>query len=158
MILKLGFQDQSLDSGKKCLLNVAIKIMFLFIFLDVPERPEEVEITKVTRDLISMTWKPPKSDGGSEITMYILEARMIGKDKFTRLTKDDLMDRKYTMDGLKEGDTYEFRVMAVNEVGAGKPSFCTKSVTCRDELGECCCSLKHLVLKCCGLVCMISTG
>lgn len=103
---------------------------------DVPDRPEELEVTKVTKDLISVTWKPPKSDGGSEITMYILEARMIGKDKFTRLTKEKLLERKYTYDGLREGDTYEFRVIAVNEVGPGKPSFCTKPITCKDELGE----------------------
>lgn len=102
----------------------------------VPDRPEELEVTKVTKDLISITWKPPKFDGGSEITMYILEARMIGKDKYTRLTKEKLMERKYTYDGLREGDTYEFRVIAVNEVGPGKPSFCTKPITCKDELGE----------------------
>lgn len=102
----------------------------------VPDRPEELEVTKVTKDLISVTWKAPKFDGGSEITMYILEARMIGKDKFTRLTKEKLMERKYTYDGLREGDTYEFRVIAVNEVGPSKPSFCTKPITCKDELGE----------------------
>ena len=101
-----------------------------------PERPEELEVTKVTKDLISLTWKAPKFDGGSEITMYILEARMIGKDKFTRLTKEKLMERKYTFDGLREGDTYEFRVIAVNEVGPSKPSFCTKPITCKNELGE----------------------
>lgn len=82
-----------------------------------------------------MTWKPPKYDGGSEVISYILEARMIGKDKFVRLTKEKLMDRRYTYDGLREGDTYEFRVSAVNEVGPGKPSFSTKPITCKDELG-----------------------
>lgn len=61
---------------------------------------------------------------------------MIGKDKYTRLTKEKLLGRKYTYDGLREGDTYEFRVLAVNEVGPGKPSFCTKPITCKDELGE----------------------
>lgn len=104
--------------------------------LGVPDRPEEVEVTKVTKDMIGITWKAPKFDGGSEITMYILEARMIGKDKFTRLTKERLMERKFTYDGLREGDTYEFRVIAVNEVGPSKPSFCTKPITCKDELGE----------------------
>lgn len=102
----------------------------------VPDRPEELEVTRVTKDLIGVTWKPPKSDGGSEVTMYILEARMIGKDKYSRLTKEKLLERKYTCDGLREGDTYEFRVLAVNEVGPSKPSFCTKPITCKDELGE----------------------
>lgn len=102
----------------------------------VPDRPEELEVTKVTKDLIGVTWKAPKFDGGSEITMYILEARMIGKDKFARVTKESLMERKYTFDGLREGDSYEFRVIAVNEVGPSKPSFVTKQITCKNELGE----------------------
>lgn len=112
--------------------------------LGVPDRPEELEVTKVTKDLISVTWKPPKFDGGSEVTMYILEARMIGKDKFSRLTKEKLMERKYTYDGLREGDTYEFRVIAVNEVGSSKPSFCTKPITCKDELGKYCLWLESM--------------
>lgn len=102
----------------------------------VPDRPEELEVTAVTRDSISLTWKAPKFDGGSEVIMYILEARMIGKDKFVRLTKEKLMERRYTYDGLRDGDTYEFRVLAVNEIGVGKPSFSTKPITCKDELGE----------------------
>lgn len=89
----------------------------------------------MTKGYISVTWKPPKNDGGSEVTSYLLEARAIGKDKFVRLTKERLMDRRFTYDGLREGDTFEFRVSAVNEIGQGKPSFCTKPVTCKDELG-----------------------
>lgn len=69
------------------------------------------------------------------MTSYILEARMIGKDKFMRLTKEKLMDRRFTYDGLREGESFEFRVSAVNEIGQGKPSFCTKPITCKDELG-----------------------
>lgn len=83
-----------------------------------------------------MAWRPPKYDGGAEVTMYVLEARQIGKDQFTRLTTDKLMDRKYTYEGLKDGSSYEFRVSAVNEIGQGKPSFSTKPVTCKDALGK----------------------
>lgn len=103
--------------------------------LAVPDRPEDIDVTVVTKTYISLTWKPPKSDGGSDVTSYVLEARMIGKDRFVRLTKDKLMDRRFTYDGLREGESYEFRVSAVNEIGQGKPSFNTKSITCRDELG-----------------------
>lgn len=114
----------------------------------VPDRPEDLEVTKVSKDLISVAWKAPKNDGGSEITMYILEARMIGKDKFTRLTKEPLLERKYTHDGLREGESYEFRVIAVNEVGPGKPSFCTKPITCKDEMGEYWLSLHRSWMSC----------
>lgn len=69
------------------------------------------------------------------MTSYVLEARPIGKDKYIRLTKERLMDKRFTYDGLREGDTYEFRVSAVNEIGQGKPSFNTKPIICKDELG-----------------------
>eukprot|EP00061_Rhincodon_typus_P019022 g48455.t1 len=77
--------------------------------ISVPERPEDLEVTAVTKQSVSLKWNPPKYDGGSDITMYILEARLIGKDKFVKLTKEKLLDRTFKHSGLKEGDTYEYR-------------------------------------------------
>lgn len=103
----------------------------------VPERPEDLIITAVTKDSISVAWRPPKYDGGAEVTAYVLESRMIGRDNFTKVGGEDkLMDRKFTLTGLKDGSSHEFRVSAVNQVGQGKPSFATKPVQCKDELGE----------------------
>lgn len=103
----------------------------------VPERPEDLEVKEVTKGSVTLTWNPPKYDGGSDIINYVLESRLIGTEKFHKVTSDNLMSRKYTVKGLKEGDTYEYRVSAVNIVGQGKPSFCTKPITCKDELGMC---------------------
>lgn len=103
----------------------------------VPERPEDLEVTAVTKDSISLAWRPPKYDGGAEVTSYVLEVRQIGKDEFTRVATDNkLMDRKFVHEGLKQGCTYEFRVSAVNQIGQGKPSFSTKPITCKEELGK----------------------
>lgn len=108
----------------------------LFFPPAVPERPEDLEVTEIKKDAISVAWRPPKYDGGAEVTSYVLEARLIGKDNFTRVTEDKLMDKKFTFGGLKENSTYEFRVSAVNQIGQGKPSFCTKPITCKEELGK----------------------
>lgn len=103
----------------------------------VPERPEDLIITAITKDSISVTWRPPKYDGGADVTSYVLESRMIGHDNFVRVGGEDkLMDRRFTLAGLKEGSSHEFRVSAVNQVGQGKPSFATKPVQCKDELGK----------------------
>lgn len=103
----------------------------------VPERPEDLIISAVTKSSISVAWSPPKYDGGAEVTEYVLESRMIGRDNFVRVGGDmKLMDRKFTLTELKEGSNHEFRVSAVNQVGQGKPSFTTKPVQCKDELGE----------------------
>lgn len=109
--------------------------LFLCLFTAVPDRPEDLEVKAVTKNSVTLTWNPPKYNGGSDITMYVLESRLIGKEKFHRVTKEKMLDRKYTVEGLKEGDTYEYRVSACNIVGQGKPSFCTKPITCKDEIG-----------------------
>lgn len=93
-------------------------------------------MTAVTKQSVSLKWKPPKYDGGSDITMYTLESRLIGKEKFIKVTKEKLLDRMFTHSALKEGDTYEYRVSAINAVGQGKPSFCTKPIACKDQLGK----------------------
>lgn len=115
-------------------------MLYLIIFVSrpaVPERPEDLIITAVTKDSISVAWRPPKYDGGADVTQYVLESRMIGRDNFTRVGGEDkLMDRKFTLTGLKDSSSHEFRVSAVNQVGQGKPSFATKPVQCKDELGE----------------------
>lgn len=111
---------------------------FDYFFTAVPERPENLVITSVTKDSIGLAWRPPKYDGGSEVTSYVLEMRLLGKDNFTRVATDNkLLDRKFVQEGLKVGSTYEFRVSAVNQIGQGKPSFSTKPVTCKVELGKC---------------------
>ncbi|KAF7659757.1 hypothetical protein LDENG_00293790, partial [Lucifuga dentata] len=103
--------------------------------ISIPERPEDLIVTAVTKDSISVAWRPPKYDGGAEVTAYILQSRMVGCDSFTRVGGDDnLMDRKFTLTGLKDGSSHEFRVSAVNQVGQGKPSFCTKPIQCKDEV------------------------
>lgn len=108
----------------------------ILTFAAVPERPEDLGVKEVTKDSVTLTWNPPKYDGGSEIINYVLESRLIGTEKFHKVTNDNLLGRKYTVKGLKEGDTYEYRVSAVNIVGQGKPSFCTKPITCKDDLGR----------------------
>lgn len=112
--------------------------LLIYYFTAVPERPENLEITAVTKDSISLAWRQPKYDGGAEVTSYVLEIRPLGKDNFTRVATDsNLMERRFVHEGLKVGSTYEFRVSAVNQVGQGKPSFSTKPVACKEEIGKC---------------------
>lgn len=45
------------------------------------------------------------------------------------------------MPNLHEGETYQFRVRAVNAAGEGKPSKQTEPVTCRPHVSKCISSL-----------------
>ena len=99
-----------------------------------PGRPEDARVTDVTRNTVSLEWKAPKLDGGSPITEYILEKRMVGQEKYLPATDKMVRDTKITVDGFNEGDNYEFRVIAKNDRGAGPPSFPTKPVVCRHNI------------------------
>jgi len=67
-------------------------------------------------------WKPPKSDGGAEITNYVMEHRVESGIKWVRATDEKISDTKYTVKGLKEDMVYEFRVSAENKAGVGPAS------------------------------------
>ena len=72
-------------------------------------------------------WKPPKKDGGSPITGYNLEMKSSSDIKWKKVT-EGIEDTKYTVEGLTEGTSYEFRVQAENKAGASQPSKGTNAV------------------------------
>ena len=65
----------------------------------------------VTEDSVSLSWKPSKSDGGSEITSYIVEYRLDGAFQWKQ-TRDVIAQTSYTVRKLQKGSVYQFRVYA----------------------------------------------
>lgn len=88
---------------------------------DEPGAPGQLKATDWDKDHVDLQWVPPKDDGGSPITGYVVEK----KDKFGNWEKalDVPPDQtKATVGDLIEGQPYEFRVRAVNAAGPGDPS------------------------------------
>ncbi|KJH43663.1 fibronectin type III domain protein [Dictyocaulus viviparus] len=87
---------------------------------DEPGKPGRPNITDYDADRIDLEWEPPTKDGGAPIEGYIVEVR----DPQTREWKvmAQVPDAKASIDGLKTGKEYQFRVKAVNKAGAGQPS------------------------------------
>ena len=81
-----------------------------------------------------MTWKPPKSDGGADITNYVVEHRIESGVKWVRATDDKVAETSYTVKGLKEDMVYEFRVSAENRAGVGPASDPTAPVTVKEQI------------------------
>lgn len=93
-----------------------------FCILDAPGKPDPPECTETTRSTITVTWKPPSNDGGNTITHYTLEKMVAPHGDWEPASRAPIRGTNYTVAKLKEGTQYQFRVKAVNDAGAGKPS------------------------------------
>lgn len=70
-----------------------------------------------TRDGLTLVWPEPQDDGGSPVTHYEVEYKE-PKGAFWQLLNGYCPSNNYQVRNLKEGSKYEFRVRAVNAVGA----------------------------------------
>ncbi|XP_039989339.1 titin-like [Xiphias gladius] len=89
--------------------------------LDSPSAPTNLEVKDVKRDSVSISWEAPLIDGGAKISHYIIEKREEGRKAFTSVCSSCVRN-SYKIDNLQEGHFYYFRVLAVNEFGAGLPA------------------------------------
>ncbi|KAM3877762.1 immunoglobulin-like and fibronectin type III domain-containing protein 1 [Diretmus argenteus] len=88
------------------------------IVLDRPGPPEgPVEIVETTSSVIEIKWNPPKDDGGSAVTNYIVERQQAGHNLWTKLgdvsaDKTTFRDRNVT-----HGKNYNYQIYAENPEG-----------------------------------------
>lgn len=97
-----------------------------------PSAPENVQITEVFKNSISLSWSPPTTDGGSPVIGYFIERSLAAKDRWLRITKSTMTQLNYADKEVVEDTEYIYRVTAENKVGAGPPSEPTKPVKAKD--------------------------
>lgn len=91
--------------------------------LGAPDAPTAPEITDTSPSAIGLKWQKPKSDGGSPILGYIVEKREPGViDEWRPVNSKPIIGTQFMVPNLEENHGYEFRVIAVNDAGPGKPS------------------------------------
>lgn len=90
----------------------------------------------VNRFGATVSWEKPKSDGGSEITSYIIEFRDRTSVSWEVAMIAKALDRTATLTDVVENKEYIFRVKAENKAGIGKPSAATDPVKIMDPIGE----------------------
>ncbi|TDH06482.1 hypothetical protein EPR50_G00113840 [Perca flavescens] len=101
---------------------------------DVPDAPENVAVGVVNRFGATVSWEPPKHDGGSEITAYVIELRDRTAVKWEAAMVCGAKDRTATLSDVVENKEYIFRVRAENKAGIGRPSAATKPVKIMDPI------------------------
>ncbi|KAL3982100.1 Fibronectin type III domain family protein [Acanthocheilonema viteae] len=98
---------------------------------DPPGPPSTPKITGYGRNQISLSWNPPHNDGGSLILGYVIEKFEKGSNDWTPVKMRLIKNTEATVTGLIEGETYQFRIRAVNLAGEGEPSGSSEPTVCR---------------------------
>ena len=102
-----------------------------------PSAPVNPQVKDVERRAVTLKWFPPANDGGSPVTGYIVEYRVSGKFRWDVANHGDpVVDQRYTVRNLKDGESYEFRIAAVNKAGTGAFAPVDMIVAVKEPVGK----------------------
>lgn len=105
--------------------------------LDPVDPPSQPVALNITRHEVTLQWMKPQSDGGFPITGYTVEKRELPNGRWLKANFSNIHETSFTVSGLTENSSYEFRVFARNSAGSvSKPSKPSEVIICRDDLEE----------------------
>jgi tellurite resistance-related uncharacterized protein len=90
----------------------------------------------VTSKSVTIEWEQPESNGGTEITAYIIEKHLAKSSQWSRVATLDSYCLSYCIDNLKETSELNFRVLAENAIGVSAPAY-TDSITLKTHASTC---------------------
>lgn len=93
------------------------------------------EIMDVTKSSVALAWSKPKDDGGSAITGYFVEYKVVSAETWSR-HEAKITSTMFTLPGLTPDTDYQFRIVAVNDIGESEAGPVSDPVTCKDPFGE----------------------
>uniref|UniRef100_A0A3B1K8U6 Immunoglobulin like and fibronectin type III domain containing 1, tandem duplicate 4 n=1 Tax=Astyanax mexicanus TaxID=7994 RepID=A0A3B1K8U6_ASTMX len=80
-----------------------------------------VELIDSTDNIIEFKWNPPKDEGGSKVTNYIIERQQVGQSTWKKMS-DVSSDRTTFRDkNVSHGKRYIYRIYAENPEGISEP-------------------------------------
>ncbi|KAF2897463.1 hypothetical protein ILUMI_08712 [Ignelater luminosus] len=94
-----------------------------------PGKPQLVSESEITPDVVTIRWDPPRYDGGSPITGYLVEHRRYGSPHWVRATPLLVPFTELSLSGLEPGWRYQFRISAENAVGLSAPGELSELLT-----------------------------
>lgn len=102
--------------------------------LDRPGKPENLRADEFAGDALTLYWSPPKDNGGSDVTNYIIERREARTQTWTKVSSY-VTNSFIRVRNLSIGKDYEFRVMAENKYGVSEPATTSEPIRARHPFG-----------------------
>uniref|UniRef100_A0A7N6C0P0 Myomesin 2a n=1 Tax=Anabas testudineus TaxID=64144 RepID=A0A7N6C0P0_ANATE len=90
--------------------------------MEEPGPAYDLSFSEVRSHSLVILWKAPVYTGASAVTGYFVDMAKKGSSEFVTLNQEAVRHRYLQVADLEEGETYVFRVRAVNANGIGKPS------------------------------------
>ena len=91
-------------------------------FSDKPLPPlGPMKYNNITHNAVELSWQPPASDRGAQITKYKIEYREVKHQDWTEAGTAVGAVTKFRVTGLEDSTGYKFRVTACNAAGFGNP-------------------------------------
>ncbi|KAM5269905.1 myomesin-3 isoform 1-T1 [Hipposideros larvatus] len=101
--------------------------------LGAPGSPLNVRCLDVNRDCLILTWTPPSDTRGSPITGYSIELCQGESEQWVPCHEAPGGTCRCPIQGLIEGQSYRFRVRALNKAGSSVPSKASEPVVMGDH-------------------------
>lgn len=107
---------------------------------DKPLMPEgPIIVDALLKNSVIISWKPPKDDGGSMITNYIVEKREAKEGEQWHLVSSAIPGTICRVPNLTESAGYYFRVSAQNQYGISESLEIPSVVIIKSPFGKFCC-------------------
>lgn len=115
--VSLTINDANIDDAGQYKVEVsnaggAAELGFGLKVVGAPEKPTgPLGVSDITKSTCRLQWKPPKTDGGSKITRYVVERQEVGIPYWVTVSSR-CKDCNQDVQGLYENNQYAFRVSA----------------------------------------------
>ena len=105
---------------------------------DPPGSAQNLTVIEFYKDYITISWEAPETDGGSPIIQYIIEKRDVTRSSgmWVLAGTVDAAEFQFRATKLFQGNVYQFRVFAENQVGPGVPATMSGTITAKLPYGN----------------------
>ena len=85
-----------------------------------PSQPPKPTVSNIHSSSVKLRWGAPTFDGTSPVTSYEIESLQEGFGEWHQIAQNSR--NSYVVKTLEQNTSYVFRIVALNEYGASKPS------------------------------------